>query len=223
MPRDRFGRRVYAFHVCRSCDKTLGGVAGWASTKRQRKTQPVSLGPPVGWALRSGGQAPEADALSTELQARGLRSYPLSVARPSASGSSVNQGAQAEHGSVATTLVERKTPRGSSRALFQGLGHPVSAGRSSPRARRPVARLAIDTGQHEDTGVPAGRVARLVEADDAGPPMCCSAAAPIDARVGRHSSARHRWSAASDHPWRCSVCSSIQVSPGCESFLRAWL
>ena len=37
------------------------------------KLHPLSLGVPLGWPLRSGGQAPEADALSTELQARGPR------------------------------------------------------------------------------------------------------------------------------------------------------
>src|SRR5574342_240075 len=41
----------------------------------ERKTPPVSLGVPLGWPLRSGGQGPEADALCTELQARGPRSY----------------------------------------------------------------------------------------------------------------------------------------------------
>jgi hypothetical protein len=39
----------------------------------ERKTLPISLAVPLGWPLRSGGQAPEADALSTELQARGPR------------------------------------------------------------------------------------------------------------------------------------------------------
>ena len=39
-------------------------------TNVERKTPPVLLGLPLGWPLRSGGQAPEADALSTELQAR---------------------------------------------------------------------------------------------------------------------------------------------------------
>jgi hypothetical protein len=43
------------------------------ASRVERKTPPVSLGVPLGWALRSGGQAPEADALSTELQARGCR------------------------------------------------------------------------------------------------------------------------------------------------------
>ena len=52
----------------------------------ERKTLPVTLGVPLGWPQRSGSQAPEADALSTELKARGPESYPLSVARPSASG-----------------------------------------------------------------------------------------------------------------------------------------
>jgi hypothetical protein len=36
----------------------------------ERKTPLVLLGVPVGWPQRSGGSAPEADALSTELQAR---------------------------------------------------------------------------------------------------------------------------------------------------------
>ncbi len=39
----------------------------------ERKTPPVSLGVPLGRPQRSGGQAPEADALSAELQARGCR------------------------------------------------------------------------------------------------------------------------------------------------------
>ena len=37
----------------------------------ERKTPHVSLGVPLGWPQRSGVSAPEADALSTELQARG--------------------------------------------------------------------------------------------------------------------------------------------------------
>jgi hypothetical protein len=42
----------------------------------ERKTPPVSLGVPLGRPLRSGGQAPEADALSAELQAREATGYP---------------------------------------------------------------------------------------------------------------------------------------------------
>ena len=41
--------------------------------RKERKTQPFSLGVPLGWPQRSGGQAPEADALSSELQARRRR------------------------------------------------------------------------------------------------------------------------------------------------------
>jgi hypothetical protein len=45
-------------------------VAGPRGDELERKTPTVSLGVPHGWPQRSGGQAPEADALSTELQAR---------------------------------------------------------------------------------------------------------------------------------------------------------
>jgi hypothetical protein len=51
-------------------------VAGPGNARNlERKTPPVSLGVPLGWPQRSGGQAPEADALSTELQARGPAVY----------------------------------------------------------------------------------------------------------------------------------------------------
>ncbi len=46
-------------------------------TELEGKTPHVSLGVPLEWPLRSGGQAPEADALSTELQARGHDQYGL--------------------------------------------------------------------------------------------------------------------------------------------------
>jgi hypothetical protein len=53
--------------------RRLAGSASSGSLRVERKTPPVSLGVPPGWwPLRSGGQAPEADAL--ELQARRLRS-----------------------------------------------------------------------------------------------------------------------------------------------------
>jgi RNA polymerase sigma factor (sigma-70 family) len=51
--------------------RPAGGRTAEAYARRERKTPHVSFGIPLGWPQRSGGQAPEADALSTELQARG--------------------------------------------------------------------------------------------------------------------------------------------------------
>ena len=58
-------------HSKRRFGRPLGRPAS-APPRRpvERETLPVSLGVPLGWPQRSGGQAPEADALSTELQAR---------------------------------------------------------------------------------------------------------------------------------------------------------
>src|SRR5204862_8264055 len=63
-------------HSKRRFGRPLGRPAS-APPRRpvERETLPVSLGVPLGWPQRSGGQAPEADALSTELQAREGRSY----------------------------------------------------------------------------------------------------------------------------------------------------
>src|SRR6059058_5187198 len=52
--------------------------------------------------------APEADALSTELQARGPRSYPVSVDRRSATGFTLYLSRMCTLGAAAGPLVERK-------------------------------------------------------------------------------------------------------------------
>ena len=69
------GRRDGAQPIC-STSRSMSCASSRPSPrtpKLERKTLPGSLGFPLGWPLRSGGQAPEADALSTELQARGPR------------------------------------------------------------------------------------------------------------------------------------------------------
>src|SRR6188474_1936906 len=78
----------------------------------ERKTPAVSLGVPLAWPQRSGGQAPEADALSTELQARGRRSYRSSVG-DAAPGRRVHQAREllgVQHG-AGLIPVRREDPR----------------------------------------------------------------------------------------------------------------
>jgi hypothetical protein len=73
----RAALRGHPLFALRHADVDLAGVpchsrnAISRPSQVERKTRPVSLGVPLGWPQRSGGSAPEADALSTVLRARG--------------------------------------------------------------------------------------------------------------------------------------------------------
>ncbi len=94
-----------------SCSEK-GGVGPSDDPVAQRITRHVSLGVLLGWPQRSDGPAPEADALSTVLRARGHHPNSPRSDRAQNPGRRRSRRPRRDGGTPATTLTERKTPLG---------------------------------------------------------------------------------------------------------------
>ena len=124
-PKSHTGTRRRDNEAPRRGTVVSGHPGGNPLAKVERKTPLVSLGVPLGRPLRSGGQAPEADALSAELQAREPRSYRSSVDRASASGLTLRPSAVSTLGWTAIAPSRAKNPTNVSPPELRAMTIPV--------------------------------------------------------------------------------------------------